>query len=115
MNIKPLKNARLLQGKTPYGAYRIEVGNHSGPIFNASGEQIGTLTMEMRDPAPPRTEPCQHRGDVMTERECKTCAGKVMVKVFQCSIESHPLCTVKTKFDDLPGCDRCNDYKESKP
>lgn len=50
MIFKPYKSRRLLSGDTPFGRFRIEVGDHDGPIFNAQGEQIGTLAMEMREP-----------------------------------------------------------------
>ena len=60
MQFKPHNNARLLTGDLPHGRFRIEVGNHSGPIFDAAGNQIGTLTMEMREPLPPQEIPADY-------------------------------------------------------
>jgi len=109
LNIKPHNNLRRLAGDTPYGRFRIIIGNHDGPIFDADGNQIGTLTMEMREPSTRDNTPCAHRGEEVERRVCETCRGSVKVKVFACM--EHGQCTQRTKFDDTPGCDRCKDYQ----
>ena len=53
--------------------------------------------------------PCQHRGAEITKVQCDTCAGKVMVKVFECKVFGQ--CTlakpVLVNGNRSPVCEGC--------
>lgn len=57
-------------------------------------------------PAKGDTYPCPGRGaDVLREEECKTCGGKVRLKVYSCSM-GYGECTVGKKTPGAAGCCR---------
>lgn len=55
--------------------------------------------------------PCVHLGDPTGEKvECKTCAGRVKLKVYSCEV--HGTCTIKTRHDGASGCCAgCKEYQ----
>lgn len=51
-------------------------------------------------------EACVHRGaNRIGEKQCETCACKVMVFIFPC--EALGRCTIKKKISGLPVCESC--------
>lgn len=54
--------------------------------------------------------PCVHLGESTGEtQECPSCAGKVMVKLFHCSIYNE--CTIYKNIEGKACCNNCKDYK----
>lgn len=62
---------------------------------------------------PPKTIPipCTHLGGYTGERVlCPTCAGKVEVKVMECSV--YTKCTTYKQADGIACCVGCKDYRK---
>lgn len=55
-----------------------------------------------------RIASCLHRGKVLDERLCNTCAGKVLIKVFECHINDQ--CTLFPSFEGTTPCLTCEDH-----
>ena len=54
---------------------------------------------------------CKHMRPVavlLGAKQCQTCAGKVMVKVYFCGM--HGECTVQKPLDGVACCEGCKDY-----
>ena len=63
---------------------------------------------------PARTAPCVHFGAQTGEVECRTCGGKVSLKVFACAI--HQRCTIGKRTEGVAGCCQgCADYATVTP
>lgn len=54
---------------------------------------------------------CQHRGIVTREVACASCRGRVLLKVFVCSI--HGECVVRGRFSEIAECVSCPQYQTS--
>jgi hypothetical protein len=52
---------------------------------------------------------CVHRGELIEDRLCKTCAGSVKIKVFQCN--QFETCSIKKKVKAGHICHGCLKYK----
>lgn len=58
-------------------------------------------------PSPPTFITCQHRGEEIEQRQCQSCGGKVMVKVFGCGI--HGTCSLQKNVGTGKLCKYCPD------
>jgi hypothetical protein len=63
------------------------------------------------------TVPCAHRGEVVRYEACRSCCGKVEIKVFGCALFGE--CTIGAEVGKLPMCVACDRYqaarKENRP
>lgn len=61
----------------------------------------------------PKRDPrdCIHHGNKIGERQCETCAGRVMVFIFECGLLGK--CSDKKKFGDVAGCEKCGRFQSS--
>lgn len=53
--------------------------------------------------------PCRHRGDEQRRALCESCAGKVQIKVFACTVFKE--CTIETALTDVQACAGCPRYE----
>jgi len=75
-----------------------------------NAEQTGATTTAIQTPAPaPRSVQCRHLGlDTQRRESCRTCAGKVELKVLECGVFG--VCTVAKKVPGIACCNGCPDY-----
>lgn len=92
------RGGRVAKGETMFGDYQVE--------WDETG-RIQSATLKIRDPAE-RTD-CRHRGDKWRLVECKTCKGRVQLKVFDCDVFGE--CTVGTKNNQIACCNSCDRYE----
>jgi hypothetical protein len=82
-----------------------------GRVFQSvsDGDEIGAETAAIITALSLSPEsPCVHRGESTRAVECKSCRGRVKVKVFQCSV--HEECTIKKRAGELKTCYGCTDH-----
>ena len=88
-------------------------------LFKTPGDAVGFACpfgapwggVPVDAPVDRRKVPCVYRGRETESRLCKTCAGRVQVKVFECEI--HGACTISKRVKaQIPVCMNCQEYKE---
>jgi hypothetical protein len=62
-----------------------------------------------REPKRPARDPrCVHRGGPVGEGPCMSCAGRVVVKVFACTV--HGTCSIDKAPEGVRTCEGCADH-----
>lgn len=103
----------ILQRRMVGRAYQICQGENVSPVLRESYLTKWAVEAGKTKPSTPPS-PCINLGEEVEQRECTTCNGKCMIKVFECFI--HGLCSVKKQVG-VQTCRGCGDYAplDSKP
>lgn len=76
-------------------------------VFRAWEEGRGPL---QKAPASfPARAACVQRGTELREQACRSCAGRIRIKVFRCALYGQ--CTLARPLEQLACCARCSDYE----
>lgn len=77
------------------------------------GARVGRKRTTSKKPTVTHHRPnCQHLGAYTGTRvECTSCAGKVMLSTFKCSV--HGQCIPNRKVGSIKCCQECDDYTSS--